>query len=172
MLNQIVSSAAATQFTPKVMPFTHADVMCQEFIQDNKFIFDTSALVGNVANISVNQESCLLVQKQAIRLCVVSINDQLSDLKLDHDYYNSLVNEDKTWILLKKGDSSSSQEGVLVDGELWVYSDISLTTANIEDQLNLLAHGLEDMSVEDIETKLEELKEVIFKTIVLQDFGE
>ncbi len=170
-MENIRTALANAIFSQAILIHTHADVMDCEEVNDGVYLFDTVALLGKVAEIYVNQTPFLVAHETAIRLSVSCDDAGLSSLSLDQEFFDEISEDDISWQLYQKAESTSTNsKTVIVNGTLWQETEIDFNSV-IHDFKRPLTDALATLDGDQVNDELQPLAETIFKNIQNQDFA-
>lgn len=95
LVNQINNAS----FVNAILLPKQQDLMDPEKVEDNSYLFDTTAYAGKVATLIVNGVELIAAYVQVVRLTTSCSQDTLNSMVLDDQCFNDLA-DNKEWIVL------------------------------------------------------------------------
>lgn len=157
----IISAVRVAQFTDNVMLPRNLDFMAFERVDENFYLFDSTAYIGKIADIQLSGIDLKIIYAQMSRLTCACDSKQISSLILDDQFHQDHVDK-RDWIILAKNPTpnyeASHKQFYEINGDtyfeidLYSHNHINMILGHISsgldlqdtDRFNLILEGLKD----------------------------
>lgn len=165
--SDLVNQISNASFTNALLLPKQQDILDPELVGDDSYLFDTTAYVGKLATVVIEDLELIAAYVQVVRLTTSCSSDALGSMVLDSQCFDDL-SDDRKWIVLSKSMFHHSIANMVypdnlyeLDDQLWFIVELQ-SQLSLDDQLSGLVAQIDFLDEDDIGGLLETKEQAIY----------
>lgn len=165
--SDLVHQISNASFTNALLLPKQQDILDPELVGDDSYLFDTTAYVGKLATVVIEDLELIAAYVQVVRLTASCSSEALGSMVLDSQCFDDL-SDSRKWIILSKSMFHQSIANMVhpcdlyeLDNQQWFEVELQ-HQPSLDDQLSDLVTQIGFLDEDDISGLLEAKEQVIY----------